>query len=245
MAQWDALQASMPMILTIGVSGIPFAGADVGGFFNNPSTELLVRWYQAGAFQPFFRAHAHIDTKRREPWLFGDPYTSMIRSVVRERYALLPYWYNTFQEAHETGVPIMRPLMVEYPEDENVFAMEDQYLIGSGILVKPVTEEGATQTNVYFPPSDIWYDLHTHNLVHGQGSQVVSAPLDVVPVFYRGGYIVPRRERLRRSSRAMTLDPFTLVIALDKQVKIVDFYGFENQKIALLRLILTSLLFLG
>ncbi|CAO3661753.1 unnamed protein product [Umbelopsis ramanniana] len=217
MAQWDALQASMPMILTIGVSGIPFAGADVGGFFNNPSTELLVRWYQAGAFQPFFRAHAHIDTKRREPWLFGDPYTSMIRSVVRERYALLPYWYNTFQEAHETGVPIMRPLMVEYPEDENVFAMEDQYLIGSGILVKPVTEEGATQTNVYFPPSDIWYDLHTHNLVHGQGSQVVSAPLDVVPVYYRGGHIVPRRERLRRSSHAMTLDPFTLVIALDKQ----------------------------
>lgn len=218
MAQWDALQASMPMIMSVGVAGIPFGGADVGGFFNNPPNELLVRWYQAGAFQPFFRAHAHIDTKRREPWLAGDPYTSIIRNVVRERYALLPYWYNVFQEAHENGTPVMRPMVVEYPGDETVFAMEDQFMVGSGILVKPVTEEGATQTNVYFPPSDIWYDLHTHNLVQGQGSQVVSAPLDVVPVYYRGGHIVPRRERHRRSSHAMTLDPFTLVIALDKNV---------------------------
>ncbi|CAM0137680.1 glucosidase II [Umbelopsis sp. WA50703] len=215
MAQWDALQASMPMIMSVGVAGLPFAGADVGGFFNNPSHELLVRWYQAGAFQPFFRAHAHIDTKRREPWLVGEPYTDIIRSVVRERYALLPYWYNLFQEAHENGTPIMRPLVVEYPDDETVFAMDDQFLVGSGILVKPVTEEGATQTNIYFPPSDIWYDLHTHDRVQGKASQVVSAPLDVVPAYYRGGHIIPRRERLRRSSHAMSLDPFTLVIAVD------------------------------
>jgi alpha 1,3-glucosidase len=68
----------------------------VGGFFKDPEPELLVRWYQAGAYQPFFRGHAHIDSKRREPWLFGDSMTSLIRSAIRTRYALLPYLYTTF-----------------------------------------------------------------------------------------------------------------------------------------------------
>ncbi|RVW28249.1 putative glucan 1,3-alpha-glucosidase [Vitis vinifera] len=70
-ADWDQLRVSVPMILTLGLTGMTFSGADVGGFFGNPETELLVRWYQLGAYYPFFRAHAHHDTKRREPWLFG------------------------------------------------------------------------------------------------------------------------------------------------------------------------------
>jgi alpha 1,3-glucosidase len=80
----------------------------VGGFFGNPDPDLLVRWYQAGAFQPFFRGHAHIDTKRREPWLFGEPYTTLIRDAIRRRYKLLPYLYTTFWQAHTEGKPVMR-----------------------------------------------------------------------------------------------------------------------------------------
>ncbi len=64
----------------------------MGGFFGNPDAELVTRWYQAGAFHPFFRGHAHLDTRRREPWLFGEPYTSIIRSAIRQRYTLLNYW---------------------------------------------------------------------------------------------------------------------------------------------------------
>ena len=82
--------------------------ADVGGFFKTPSPELLVRWYQAGAYQPFFRAHAHLDTPRREPWLFGPENTALIREAVRQRYTLLPYWYQLFYNAHRTGQPVMR-----------------------------------------------------------------------------------------------------------------------------------------
>lgn len=82
--------------------------ADVGGFFRNPEPELLARWYQLGSLQPFFRAHAHIDTKRREPWLFGEPWTSIIRESVRRRYRLLPYIYTLFLESHVRGTPIMR-----------------------------------------------------------------------------------------------------------------------------------------
>ena len=82
--------------------------ADVGGFFKNPEPELLVRWYQAGALQPFFRAHAHLDTARREPWLLDPPSTALIRAAVRQRYALLPFWYSAFYRCHRRGMPVMR-----------------------------------------------------------------------------------------------------------------------------------------
>ena len=87
-ADWGHLEASVPMILSTSVSGIPFNGADVGGFFGNPDAELMTRWYQHGILQPFFRSHAHLDSKRREPWLFGEPYTSIIRKTLRFRYRI-------------------------------------------------------------------------------------------------------------------------------------------------------------
>lgn len=88
--------------------------ADVGGFFKTPSNELLVRWYQTGAYQPFFRAHAHLDTPRREPWLLGPENTVLIRDAVRQRYALLPYWYLQFYHAYRTGQPVMRSVGDHY-----------------------------------------------------------------------------------------------------------------------------------
>lgn len=111
------------------------AGADIGGFFHDPSTELLTRWYQAGAFQPFARAHAHIDTKRREPWLFGDDVLARVRSAIVRRYTYLPYFYTLFHHASVNGAPVMRPLWYEYPKDEATFAMDDQWLLGSDLLV--------------------------------------------------------------------------------------------------------------
>src|SRR5271154_3591880 len=118
-ASWEHLEIALPMLLSQGIAGMPFAGgitleirnlivADVGGFFGNPEPELLVRWYQAGAFYPFFRAHAHIDTKRREPWLFGEPYTSYFRDALRLRYQLLPALYTMFYQTSVTGLPILR-----------------------------------------------------------------------------------------------------------------------------------------
>lgn len=155
MADWESLYYSNPMSLTNGLGGVAFTGADIPGFFNNPPVELLVRWYQAGVFQPFFRGHAHIDTKRREPYLVPEPYRSMTLAALRERYALLPYWYTLFYETSNNGTPMMRPMFMEYPEDEALFATEDQFMMGDGIMVKPVTQEGATETNVYFPGDQV------------------------------------------------------------------------------------------
>lgn len=101
---------------------MPFVGADVGGFFGDPSAELLTRWYQLGAFQPFFRAHAHIVTKRREPWLLPQPYRKIVREAIIQRYQLLPYIYTLFYESACGGKPINRyqlySLMFLYADDE-------------------------------------------------------------------------------------------------------------------------------
>ena len=82
--------------------------ADVGGFFGNPDAEMLVRWYAVGVFSPFFRAHAHIDTKRREPYLLDEPHKSIVRDMLRLRYAMLPVWYTAFREASVRGLPVVR-----------------------------------------------------------------------------------------------------------------------------------------
>ena len=150
-ATWDYLAASIPMLLSISVAGVPFVGADVGGFFFNPDSELLVRWYQAGAFYPFFRAHANLNTRRREPWLFDANTMALVREAVRLRYQLLPLWYTLFYESHKSGLLVMRPLWVEFSQDENTYEMDDQFMVGSYLMIKPVVEPYATTTELYLP----------------------------------------------------------------------------------------------
>jgi mannosyl-oligosaccharide alpha-1,3-glucosidase len=122
------------MLLSINLAGLSFSGADVGGFMGEPGAELFTRWYQAGAFTPFFRGHAHHDTKRREPWVFGEPYTSILRATSMLRYTLLPYWYSVFEEAQSTGFPVMRTMFTEFPNDVETFAMDDQWMVGNSLV---------------------------------------------------------------------------------------------------------------
>lgn len=214
-AEWSHLAAANPMLLSLGISGITFSGADVGGFFGNPETELVTRWYQAGAFYPFFRAHAHIDSKRREPWLFGEPHLSVIRSAIRTRYALLPYWYSVFYQHSQTGLPVLRPMWVEFPTDPKTVEMEDQFLVGRDILVKPVTTANQLQTTVYLPSGELWYDYETGKTYGGAPYHTIDTPLAKMPVFQRGGSVLVRKDRPRRSTTQMKDDPYTLVVALN------------------------------
>uniref|UniRef100_A0A8B9QZH5 Neutral alpha-glucosidase AB n=1 Tax=Anas platyrhynchos TaxID=8839 RepID=A0A8B9QZH5_ANAPL len=217
-AEWEHLKISIPMCLSFGLAGLSFCGADVGGFFKNPEPELLVRWYQAGAFQPFFRAHAHLDTVRREPWLFGEENAALIRAALRQRYALLPFWYTAFYRCHRHGLPVMRPLWMEYPEDTTTFAMDDQYLIDRALLVHPVTEQGARGVQVYLPgKGEVWYDVACHQKHHAPQTLYVPVTMSSIPVYQRGGTVVPRQDRVRRSTECMKGDPFTLYVALSPQ----------------------------
>lgn len=214
MSKWEYLKISLPMILTSNLAGMPFAGADVGGFFGNPSKELLTRWYQAGVFYPFFRAHAHIDSRRREPWVPGEPYTSHIRDALNIRYSLLPLIYTKFYESSITGAPILNPLFYEQPLNPKTFEIEDEFFLG-GLLAKPVTDEGAESVEIYLPDDEIYYDYETYEVYQGEGDHKVDAPLSKIPILIKGGSITPRKDRYRRSSKLMKYDPYTLVIALD------------------------------
>lgn len=199
-ASWDHLEISTPMLLTQGLAGLPFSGADVGGFFGNPDEELLIRWYQSGAYQPFFRAHAHIDSKRREPWLFSKEALQIIKQAVVTRYTYLPFIYTLFDQAATQGSPIMRALWTEFPLDRNVWSLDDQFLLGGDILLKPVVQPNVISSSVYLPRG-IWYSLMSNNLYtiyQSTGGEVsVASPLHVIPAFQRGGSIIPRKMRLR------------------------------------------------
>ncbi|XP_067895781.1 neutral alpha-glucosidase C-like isoform X2 [Heterodontus francisci] len=217
-ADWSYLKISIPMLLNLSITGISFCGADVGGFVQNPEPELLVRWYQAAAYQPFFRNHSHTETKRREPWLFGKENTSIIRAIIRERYALLPFWYTLFYMAHTKAEPVIRPLWVEFPEEANTFAVDDEYMIGEALLVHPVTEAGVTDVNVLLPgKGELWYHLRTLQRYDGEQALRVFVTLDSVPIYQRGGTIISRKTQVLRSTKAMERVSYTLYIALNSE----------------------------
>ncbi|KAG2716127.1 hypothetical protein I3760_03G109800 [Carya illinoinensis] len=214
-ADWDHLRVSVPMVLTLGLTGLPFSGADVGGFFGNPEPKLLVRWYQLGAYHPFFRAHAHHDTKRREPWLFGERNTELIRDAIRVRYMLLPYFYTLFREANTSGVPVVRPLWMEFPSEEATFSNDEAFMVGNSILVQGIYTERAKVASVYLPGRQSWYDLRTGTSYRGGMTHKMTVSEETIPAFQRAGTIIPRKDRFRRSSMQMVNDPYTLVIALN------------------------------
>jgi len=224
------------MLLSIGVAGLPFAGADVGGFFGNPDGELMTRWYQLGVYYPFFRGHAHHEAARREPWLFGEPYTDHIRAALRERYALLPYIYTLFaasaghggaaaawaggEAAARAGSPVARPLWAEFPADPAALRTEGQLMLGDALLICPVLAQGATSVDCYLPgPGSLWFPTAADGdgaALAGGSRLSVPAPLSApAPAWLRAGAVLPRRERPRRSSAAAAADPYTLWVAAD------------------------------
>jgi mannosyl-oligosaccharide alpha-1,3-glucosidase len=220
-AEWEHLAVAAPMLLSLNTAALSFVGADVGGFFGDPNAELFTRWMQAGAYQPFFRGHAHHNSKRREPWMFEKDTFVRLRRAAMTRYALLPYWYTVFYEAETTGMPVMRMMWMQYPKTESVFSLDNQYLIGSDLLVKPVTAEGVKESEIVFPMDHLWYDVltmvKTSSTIKANEaiSKVVPSDIDSIPVFQRGGSIIPRKLRLRRSTLTMKTDPYTLYVALD------------------------------
>lgn len=216
MGTWEHFANSVPMILQNGMGGMSFCGADIGGFFGNPNTELLVRWYQAGIFEPFFRAHAHIDTKRREPFLYDGEVGEALRGLLQLRYTLLPVWYTAFWDSSVNGQPVLRPQALVFPDDTTGFTVDDQYYIGdSGLLIKPLTKEGASSVDVYLSDGEPYFHYSSGRVYRAPGRRVqVLAPLTAdVPLLVRGGSIVPVRERARRAAELQRRDPFTLYVA--------------------------------
>ncbi|XP_078796792.1 neutral alpha-glucosidase C isoform X1 [Oryzias latipes] len=217
-ATWEYLRISIPMVLSLSLAGVAFCGADVGGFVQDPEPELLVRWYQAAALQPFFRGHAAMETKRREPWLFGEEVTAVIRSAIQQRYRLLPFWYTLFHRAHTCGLPPVRPLWIEFPTEESTFTVDDRYMIGGALLACPVTEPGIQEVQVSLPgPEEVWYDIHSKKVYGGGGTLRLPVTLDSVPVFQRGGSVICRSVGSGTCTADFQLLPLDITVAINSQ----------------------------
>lgn len=187
-ANWDHLAMNLSMVLNIGLSGMPYSGADIGGYTGSPGNELFVRWIQLATFVPFCRDHTEKGTKMQEPYRFKSIDT--IRRYIRLRYRLFPYLYTQAWRSHKTGLPFFQPLFLEY--GSAFLDVHDQYMVGNAILGAPILKAGQTQRRVVFPPG-VWYDLHNQTRFHikQKGSKQFEVGLDDSPMFVRGGSILP------------------------------------------------------
>jgi len=212
---WDSLALNVPMFTTLGLSGEPFVGSDVGGFIGRASGELLVRSYQIGFLAPFFRNHHAIDGYDQEPWRFGKYYEDIIRKYLKLRYQLLPFLYTTLEAAHRTGVPLFRPLMLNYQDDSNTYNLDDQFMIGDDLLVAPIVKPDLTSRLVYLPKGT-WYDFWTNKKYDGGTMIRVDAQLETVPMFVRGGAVIPMGPEMRYVGER-PFDPITFAIYPDEK----------------------------
>ncbi|MFD1957676.1 glycoside hydrolase family 31 protein [Paenibacillus thailandensis] len=186
---WEHMALAVPMVLNMGLSGIPFAGPDVGGFAHHTSGQLLARWTQMGVFFPYLRNHSAIQTVRQEPWSFGPEVEAIVREYVGMRYRWMPHLYNLFRDAAETGLPVMRPLLLEYPADPNVANLSDQFLLGEDVLVAPVFRPDTDYRAVYLPEG-VWIDYWTGEALEGGRHILAHAPLEKLPLYIRKGAVI-------------------------------------------------------
>jgi alpha-glucosidase len=210
---WTHLALTIPMLTNLSVSGVPFVGADVGGFMGSPSAELHARWMQAAALTPYFRTHSNDVSAAREPWSFGPDYERINRAAIELRYRLLPYLYTLFEASERLGAPPMRPLWFEFPADVRASLVDDQFLAGGDLLVAPVLHEGRSSRDVYFPKGDAWIDWWTGSRHEGGTSAKIAAPLERLPLFIRAGASVPTAPVVQHTGELKEA-PLTVAVAL-------------------------------
>ena len=207
---WEHLWMSMPQLQNLALSGVAWAGVDIGGFGGDTTGELLARWTEFGVFQPFCRNHTTLGTRRQEPWTFGEPYESVCRDMIKLRQRLLPYLYTLFEECHRTGAPILRPLLFEYPEDETTYNADDEFLLGEALLVAPITRPGIEHRHVYLPQGT-WFHYWNGERFDGPAHVLAHAPLGEPAIYVRANTPVPMGPDANHTGERPT-DPLTLRI---------------------------------
>ncbi|MDY7027441.1 MAG: glycoside hydrolase family 31 protein, partial [Spirochaetota bacterium] len=190
---WEHLAAEVPMILNLGISGVALTGADVGGFQEDASAQLYARWFAFGAFTPYFRNHTEKGTAAHEPWAFGPQTLEIARHYLRLRYALLPYLYTAFYQASSVGEPVVKPLFFDWPNDQRLETLDDQYLFGDAFMVAPAVHPNKIHRDVYLPQGK-WYDFWDDTLGEGGTDLLAPAPITRLPLWVRGGSIIPHED---------------------------------------------------
>jgi alpha-glucosidase len=188
---WNHMRISIPQLLNLGLSGYTFVGDDIGGFAGSPTPELLTRWMELGAFNPIYRNHAAKGTRNREPWVDGPEHEAIRKRYIELRYQLLPYIYTGMEEASRTGIPLMRPMFLEFPKEKDFEATETEFMFGPDLLVAPKVGEKFEPYDVKLPAGS-WYDFWTGHAVLGN-TLSLDPGLDIIPIFVRGGSILPEQ----------------------------------------------------
>ena len=196
----EHIMVGVRLVNSLGLTGVPFTGYDVGGFSGNSTVELYARWLSIGAFSPFFRAHSMVNSNDAEPWSFGEHVEEIARNYISFRYRLLPYLYSIFYEASQSGLPVCRSLAIDYTHDQRVYEdpYQNQYMFGPSLLVVPVS---STQDfcRVFLPEGE-WYDLHSGAMIKG-GTEILSeSPLDRLPVFVKSGSFLLMQSQVQSTS---------------------------------------------
>ncbi|WP_114750818.1 glycoside hydrolase family 31 protein [Pleomorphovibrio marinus] len=186
----DHMLLGVRLVNSLGLSGVSFAGYDIGGFAGNTHPNLFARWVSIAAFSPLFRAHSMINSNDSEPWAFGEEVEEISRNYIKFRYEILPTLYSAFYQSHQDGLPIARSLAIDYSFDDKIYHgdFENQYLFCNKWLIAPVVSFKEV-TKVYFPEG-IWYYLYTDKLFHGNQETYMESPLNYLPVFVKGGAII-------------------------------------------------------
>jgi alpha-D-xyloside xylohydrolase len=205
-ATWQSLAEQVRAGLNIAISGIPWWTTDIGGFHGGNASdpeyqELVIRWFQYGVFCPLFRLHGDREPRLptghemtggpNEVWSFGERATPIIAETLQLRERLRPYIHKQMTLAHETGLPPMRPLFVDFPDDPECWNTDDEFLFGPDILVAPILTPGQTSRVVYLPAGQRWTNGWTGAIVEGGQTLTVDAPIEYIPVFTRTGAVVP------------------------------------------------------
>ena len=189
------------LVNSLGLTGVPFSGYDIGGFSGNADEQLFARWISIGAFSPFFRGHSMINSKDSEPWAYGEEVEEISRNYIKLRYKLMPYIYSAFNEASNNGNPVSRSLAIDYTHDSNIYQEEyhNQYLFGDSILVAPVASK-VNLTKVYLPEGQ-WYDMFTDQKYDGRQEIFTECPIERLPVYIKGSAIIAMQDSVESLSQ--------------------------------------------
>ncbi|MCI2110793.1 MAG: DUF5110 domain-containing protein [Bacilli bacterium] len=185
---WDHLRLTIPQLANMALSGIEMTGNDIGGFSGDATKELLIRWIELGVFSPLMRNHSAFGTKRQEGYAFDDETTGIYRKAVSLRYELISYFYDLLREHEETGSPVYRPLIANFPADPLLRNENTEAMLGASLLFAPALFPGERCRSVYFPSA--FYDYFSGRR-YGKGYHLIDVPLEAIPLFVRENSIVP------------------------------------------------------
>jgi alpha-glucosidase len=200
---WNHLNMSTPMLLSLGLCGYTLVGDDIGGFAGSPPADLLTRWFEVGALNPIYRDHTGKGTADQEPWVHGPQHEAIRRRYVELRYQLLPYIYTGIEDSTRTGLPLMRPVFLDYPREEGFYGNGRDFLFGSDLFVAPVVTEMVDAEEVQLPPGE-WYDYWTAQKFSNKDKITLHPALDEMPLYVRAGAILPMQPVTQSTSQKPT-----------------------------------------